>query len=165
MSTKRFDLNQKLKPADNRFGFKARLVLKTVVIPIFLLGALAVGTPQHSIVTVQADDCSSAWMNLEGCYYTCGGVSDFSQRVGCYGNCEFSHAQAGAACNLPSYSPMMTTGNGCDPTANGQRAYDNCMAGTLGGYWQEQYLNYLAYYNDMETACGMVQWSVEGQGC
>ena len=144
---------------------QATKFFRRVVIPAILLGALAFGTSERSIVNVQATDCSSAWLSLEGCYYDCAGVSNFSQRVGCFGNCESTHAFAGATCSMPSHSPMMVTGGGCDPAANGQRAYDNCMAGTLYDFWQEQYLIYMAYYNDMEVSCALIGQGVEAQGC
>lgn len=48
---------------------------------------------------------------------------------------------------------------------NGQRAYDNCIAGTLSGSWLDQYFIYMAYYDDEEISCGMIAQGVEAQGC
>jgi hypothetical protein len=104
-------------------------------------------------------------MDLEYSYYQCSGQSPYSTRQSCYSQAEFTHQMRGATCSMPSYSPMVVGGGGCDPAANGQRAYDNCQAGTLSGFWQSEYINYLAYYNDMDIACSMVAQSVENQGC
>ncbi len=76
-----------------------------------------------------------------------------------------AHMQRGLTCNYPSHSPMMILGSGCDPAANGERAYDNCIAGALQGSWLDQYFIYMAYYDDEEISCGMIAQGVEAQGC
>src|SRR5690349_2328035 len=115
MSYKKLTLNYPRTKLDSQ----AMKTFRRVVILAILLGTLAFVTSERAAVNVQATDCSTARMNLEGCYYGCAGVSDFSQRVGCFGGCEFTHAEAGATCSMPSHSPMMVTGGGCDPAANG----------------------------------------------
>lgn len=130
-----------------------------------LLGALAFTSSERTVVKVKAEDCSTVWFSLEMCYYSCAGIVDLWQAMQCYSNCELQHAMAGATCTMPSHSPMMITGGGCDPAVNGQRAFDNCMAGTLTGSWQEQFIIYMAYYDDLEISCGMIAQGVEAQGC
>ena len=165
MTAKKFNLTHRSRIVNTRVDSQSTKLFRRVVIPAILIGALAFGTSERSIVNVKADDCSSAWLSLEICYYNCASVSPFSAQVQCFAHCQFTHALAGATCTMPSHSPMMITGGGCDPAANGQRAYDNCMAGTLEGYWYEQYLNLMAYYNDMWVSCATIGQQVEAQGC
>ncbi|HEY6804937.1 MAG TPA: hypothetical protein VI306_15285 [Pyrinomonadaceae bacterium] len=164
MTDRKLRLTHLSRSANATFGSPAKL-LKRLLIPALLLGALLFPLTDRPVVSVHADDCTSVNMSLSSCYTSAAGVSDFGQRVQAFGNCEFTHALAGATCSMPTHSPMTISGGGCDPAANGQRAYDNCMAGTLAGFWQSEYLNYMAYYNDMEISCAMIGQSVEGQGC
>jgi hypothetical protein len=165
MTHKKFNLTHRSTIITSKIGPQPTKLFRRVMTLGILIGALAFSISERSTVKVKADDCSSVWFSLEVCHYDCADVSPFSSRVGCFGNCQFTHALAGATCNMPSYSPMMVTGGGCDPAANGQRAYDNCMAGTLDGFWQDEYLNLMAYYNDMWVACATVGQHVEAQGC
>lgn len=147
------------------FGSQAWSLLKRILILTILLGGLAFLSSERSVVKVKAEDCGSVMMSLSECYAYCGWVPDYYGRLQCFTQCEFTHQMAGATCNWPTHSPMMVLGGGCDAAANGQRAYDNCIAGTLSSSWQEQYLIYMAYYGDMETSCAMIGQSVEAQGC
>lgn len=137
-------------------------LFKRLLTLVLMIGALVFAMSDHS---VRADDCSTAMFALEICNSQCGSLPTYEQKQQCYHNCYMSHAYAGATCSMPNHSPMMITGGGCDPAANGQRAYDNCIAGTLQGSWQEQYLIYMAYYDDIEISCGMIAQGVEAQGC
>ena len=165
MSDKNFNLNHGPRLANIKLGYKATKLVRRVVIPALLLGALMFVTSEHSVVPVKADDCSDAYMTLSVCYTSCSNISDNWARIQCFGQCELYHGLAGATCGMPSHSPMIVTGGGCDAAANGQRTYDNCMAGTLPQAWQEQYTIYMAYYNDMETSCTLIGQTVEAQGC
>ena len=140
-------------------------LLKRMVMLALMLGALVFTISDRSHVNVRAEDCPTVTMDLEICYYNCAGYPTYEGRRQCYSQCEFTNAMRGATCNYPSYSPMMIGGGGCDAAANGQRAYTNCLAGTLANGLEEQYFIYMAYYNDQETSCAMIGQSVELQGC
>jgi hypothetical protein len=136
-----------------------------MLILAILMGGLAFLVSDRAVVNVRAEDCGSVMMDLSDCYTYCGWAGDYDARSACYYSCEATHMMAGYTCGMPSHSPMMTTGGGCDASANGQRAYDNCIAGTLTGSWQDQYIAYMAYYGDMEVSCEMIGQDVEAQGC
>lgn len=163
MKNRKFTPNFFARTANPWPGSPAMRLLRRMMILAILMGGLAFLVSDRA-VKVQATDCSNAWLGVEMCYYNCSLNTNFSQRLSCYAACQYNHAYAGMTCEMPNHTPMMAPG-GCDPSANGLRAYDNCMAGTLAGFWLGEYLNYLAYYDNMEVACLMVAQSVENQGC
>jgi hypothetical protein len=166
MTQQKFKLNHQPGMAKKRSSSLRTKLFKRVVIPAVLLGGLALGTSERSVVKVQADDdCNLNSIALEECYFPCAYISDPEAKRLCYADCELAHSLRGVSCSFPSHSPMMITGGGCDPATNGQRAYDNCIAGTLSGFWLEQYLIYMAYYDDEEISCQLIGQGVEAQGC
>lgn len=165
MNNRTSNSNRPSQESNSRSGSRVTKLLTRMFILAILLGALAFTPSERTVVKVEAEDCSTVWFSLEQCYYTCAGITDIQQAIACYNNCEASHAMAGATCSMPSHSPMMITGGGCDPVENGQRAFDNCMAGTLPSSWQDQFVIYMAYYDDLEISCGMIAQGVEAQGC
>ena len=77
-------------------------------------------------VSVKAD----SWVALQLTYVTSIRPPTIPVRVLIVSSAWDEHSIWGSACAFPSHSPMLDQNASCE--ANGDRLYDNCMAGTLG---------------------------------
>lgn len=166
MSDRKFSSNPPPGTAKSRTGSPAKSALRRLLILAILIGGLAFLLSDRTLVKAQfQEDCLNVMADLEYDYFICSYTPDYWDREQCYRDAEFTHQMAGAACGMPHYSPQMVPGSGCHLQENADRTYANCMAGTLTGYWQDQYLNYVTYYNDMDIACSATAQSVIDMGC
>lgn len=126
-----------------------------------LLFCLVFVTLSRSTSPVKADDCNNAYSYLEACYDNCtwsGGSAI------CYDNCEMAHSDYGTTCNLPHYSPMLSSSYSC--SRNSDQLLANCIAGQLAPVWQQRYIDQLVLQGgDMDAACTQLVWDYQNQEC
>ncbi|HEX8561268.1 MAG TPA: hypothetical protein VF668_24465 [Pyrinomonadaceae bacterium] len=137
-----------------------RSVRKLLILGV-LLFCLGFVTLSRSTSPVKADDCNSAYTYLDVCYDDCawnGGSTT------CYNNCEVAHADYGTTCNLPHYSPMLSSSYSC--SRNSDQLLANCIAGQLPPVWQQRYIDQLVLQGgDMDAACTQLVWDYQNQEC
>jgi hypothetical protein len=149
------------------------LTRKILVLSVMSVALWFVAIDRPAVV--KADNCWDAWGVFSDGFHTCAISSQCnpsspsynpSQCVSCFMGLGEEHAIWGGACALASHSPMIDSNASCN--ANGDRIYDNCMAGTAGALWGGKYNQCLAAAGDaanMVDCCEALRTEYLAQGC
>ena len=126
-------------------------------------------------VSVKADSCWDAWGIFSDGFHSCATANvcnpnspsyNPSACLDCFLGLGEEHSIWGSACAFPSHSPMLDQNASCE--ANGDRLYDNCMAGTLGTLWGSKYNQCLADAGEnasVTDCCEAMRTEYLAQGC
>lgn len=146
---------------------------KTLVLSVLTLTLWFVAIDRPTVV--KADSCWDAWGVFSDGFHSCStsavcdpGSPSYnpSACLNCFIGLGEEHSIWSSSCSMPSHSPMVDPNAACE--ANGDRVYDNCMAGTAGHLWTAKYNQCLADNGEnanMIDCCEALRTEYLAQGC